>query len=359
MLKYLTKKALYLLSVLLGVVGIVFLIFNLLPGDPARMLLGQRADAASVEAINKELGLNQPKSTQFLLYLNDLSPISFHDTSKASLVYYDSTKYDAAAALRIGNSAKIVLKTPYLRRSYQSQKKVTTILKETLPSTLLLAFLALILATTLGIGIGIIAGVNKGTWIDRLSLAVVVIGVSGPSFFISILLAWIFGFLLKDYTGLNMTGSLYDVDPFTGSFLNLKNAILPAIALGIRPLAIIVQLTRNELIEVLGQDYIRTARAKGLPEKAVLIKHALRNTLTPLLTAISGWLSGALAGAVFVEYVYAWNGIGKEVVDALEKYDFPVLMGVILVFATLFVVINFIVDILYTWIDPRVKASMK
>ena len=222
-----------------------------------------------------------------------------------------------------------------------------------------MAFLALILATTLGIGIGIIAGVNKGTWIDRLSLAVVVIGVSGPSFFISILLAWIFGFLLKDYTGLNMTGSLYDVDPFTGSFLNLKNAILPAIALGIRPLAIIVQLTRNELIEVLGQDYIRTARAKGLPEKAVLIKHALRNTLTPLLTAISGWLSGALAGAVFVEYVYAWNGIGKEVVDALEKYDFPVLMGAILVFATLFVVINFIVDILYTWIDPRVKASIK
>ena len=155
-----------------------------------------------------------------------------------------------------------------------------------------------------------------------------------------------------------MTGSLYEVDDYgRGSFLQLKNLILPALTLGIRPLSVIIQLSRNSLLEVLSMDYIRTATAKGLSKFTVIFKHALRNALNPVVTAVSGWFASLLAGAVFVEYIFAWNGIGKEIVDALNKMDLPVVMGSVLFIASIFVIINIIVDLIYGWLDPRIRIS--
>jgi len=154
-----------------------------------------------------------------------------------------------------------------------------------------------------------------------------------------------------------MTGSLYDVDVFTGEYLALSNLILPMITLGIRPLAIVVQLTRNALLEELSKDYTRTARAKGLSPNAVVFKHALRNALNPVVTAISGWFASMLAGAVFVEFVFNWKGLGLQVFQSLQNDDFPVVMGSVLVIAASFVVINIFVDIIYGLLDPRVRIS--
>jgi peptide/nickel transport system permease protein len=154
-----------------------------------------------------------------------------------------------------------------------------------------------------------------------------------------------------------MSGNLLDVVPFTGPFYNWKHAILPVLVLGIRPLAVIIQLTRSSLLDVLSQDHIRTARAKGLSERQVVLRHGLRNALMPVLTAVSGWFASLLAGAVFVEYVFGWKGMGLEVFNALEREDFPVVMGAVLVFATIFVVMNVVVDLLYAVLDPRVRTA--
>jgi peptide/nickel transport system permease protein len=153
-----------------------------------------------------------------------------------------------------------------------------------------------------------------------------------------------------------MTGSLYVIDDFgEGKTLQLKNMILPALTLGIRPLSVVVQLARSSFLDVLSQDYIRTARAKGLSQRAVLVKHALRNAMNPVVTAVSGWFAGLLAGAVFIEYIFGWKGIGKEIVEALENYDFPVVMGGVLVISMAFVIINILVDIIYGILDPRIR----
>jgi peptide/nickel transport system permease protein len=172
-----------------------------------------------------------------------------------------------------------------------------------------------------------------------------------------IILAYLFGFVLHNLTGLQMTGSLYEIDPFNGKQLQLKNLILPAITLGIRPLAIITQLTRSAMLDTLDQDYIRTAYAKGLSKAVVVFQHALRNALNPVVTAITGWFAELLAGAFFVEYIFGWKGIGKVTVDALEKLDFTVVMGSVLITATFFILVNILADILYGWIDPRISVK--
>jgi peptide/nickel transport system permease protein len=154
-----------------------------------------------------------------------------------------------------------------------------------------------------------------------------------------------------------MTGSLYDLDPFQGKVLQLQNLVLPALTLGIRPLAIVTQLTRSAMLDVLKQDYIRTARAKGLPQRAVVWRHALPNALNPVMTAVTGWFAELLAGAFFVEYIFGWKGLGKVTVDALEKLDYPVVMGSILLTAALFVVVNTLADLLYARLDPRIRLG--
>jgi len=351
MLRYTLKKIAYGILVLLGVTVLVFFLFNVLPGDPARLTLGQRADVTSLENVRRELHLDKPLPLQFLLYLNDLSPIGVHTQEEATT----NLKYVTLAHLSA--SKILVLKTPYLRRSYQGKKDVWEILTEALPGTLILATTAMIFATVVGIGLGVLSAVKQNTWMDTGAVFASVTGISAPSFFAGIVLAYLFGFVLSGYTGLHMTGSLYDIDPFAGRTLNLRNLILPAITLGIRPLAIIVQLTRSAMLDVLHQDYIRTAYAKGLSKQTVIWKHALRNALNPVITAITGWFAELLAGAFFVEYIFGWKGIGKVTVDALDKFDFPVVMGAVLFTAGIFVLVSLLADVLYSWVDPRIKYN--
>ena len=245
-----------------------------------------------------------------------------------------------------------------MRRSYQSRKKVSSILSEALPATLLLTSAAITFAFILGVFLGILAAIYHNGIVDRILLVIATVGMSGPSFFMAILISWLFGYVWSDWTNLDMTGSLYEVDDFGGGeYLQLSNLILPALTLGIRPLSVVMQLMRNSLLDIMGQDYIRTARAKGLAEWQVIGRHGLKNSLNPVITAISGWFAGMLAGAVFVEMIFAWKGIGWEIVRALEKFDLPVVMGAVIVISAIFVVINILVDISYTFLDPRIKLE--
>lgn len=351
MLRYALKKFLYGLAVLAGVIVVVFVLFNILPGDPARMTMGQRSDVQSLEAVRKEFGLDKPRSMQFLLYLNDLSPLSFHENTSDNQEKYHYLKLFAPGA------DVVVFKWPYLRRSYQTKRNVTTILSETVPNTMILAVAAMIFATLIGVFLGVLSAVYKDTWIDKTANSIAIIGISAPAFFSGILIAWLFGFVLSRYTGLNMSGSLYSYDPFKGEVMTWKNLILPMVTLGLRPLAVIVQLTRSAMLDVLAQDYIRTARAKGLTRGAIIYKHALKNAMNPVITAVSGWFASLLAGSFFVEYIFGYNGLGRATVNALEMSDFPVVMGSILFIAFIFVVINILVDILYAFVDPRVKLT--
>ena len=386
------------------------------------MLGGQYADEQTLKNINRDLGLDQPLLSRYFLFLNDLSPISYHQTdSKEGSNFLDREKYNYLKIVGIGNGA-LVLKTPYLRRSYQSKKNVSTILAEAIPGTAVLALVAIIIAFVVGVGLGIISALEQNKFSDQLILFVSVMGMSGPSFFVAIIFAWLGGFLWSDVlplavipvsilifwllaafvyykkqhkisanlllehglialvvgfvvefgvrmtldtspalelpgTGLSMTGSLYSIDPFLGKIFTPRNILLPAITLGIRPLAVVVQLTRSSLLEVMQQDYIRTARAKGLSETRVIIRHGLKNALNPVVTAVSGWFASLLAGAVFVEFVFGWRGLGLEVFQALEKDDLPVVTGAVLFFAAVFVIMNVLVDIIYGWLDPRVTMK--
>lgn len=343
---------------MLGVVALVFFIFNLLPGDPARMMLGQRADVQSVETIQKELGLDQPPMIRFLLYLNDLSPVSLNnDSEPESRIFADREKYGTMVCLFTVGSHGLYLKEPYLRRSYQSNRLVSDVLLDSLKGTVILAFAALLIACLIGIPMGILASIKKGGAVDHLIGVLAATGMALPSFFAAVIIAWLFGFVLSEYTGLEMTGSLYRVDPFLGPVLEWKNLILPAFTLGIRPLSVIVQLTRGSMLDVLSMDYVRTAKAKGLSNFMVITKHALRNALNPVLTAVSGWFGSLLAGAVFIEYVFNWKGIGKVTVDSLETYDLPVVMGAVLMVSLFFILINIAVDYLYGILDPRARQA--
>ncbi len=359
MLQFILKRLFYGFLVLLGVITVVFLLFNVLPGDPARMMLGQRADITSVEAINKDLGRDKPLTTQYFNYLNDLSVISIHNTKDEHNYWYlDTTKYTSAVRLIPFGNYALVLKAPYLRRSYQSKRMVTEIITEAFPKTALLAGVSMLFAFIIGVTVGVFAAIKKDGFFDRISLVLSAFGMSLPSFFAAILIAWLFAYVLAQYTGLSMFGSMYTVDDFgNGEYLDLKNLILPAFTLGIRPLAVIVELTRSSMLDVLSQDYIRTAKAKGLSSYRIITRHALKNAMNPVITAVSGWLASLMAGAVFVEYVFDWKGVGVVIVDALEKYDFPVVMGVLLFISIILVIINIFVDILYGMLDPRIRLT--
>jgi peptide/nickel transport system permease protein len=349
MLRYFLHRLRYSLLVLWGVATLVFLLFNVLPADPARLTLGQRTDLASIEATKKALHLDQPLWTRYGLYLNDLSPIGITRTNRSAEVP------PGLHLTRIDDSSYLSLKAPYLGRSYRTKRSVGQVLWEALPGTVVLAITAMLLATLLGIGLGVLAAIKKDTVWDTGAIAASVAGISMPSFFAGLIIAYVFGYLLSSYTGLSMTGSLYEWDTFSGRHLAIRNLILPALALGIRPMAIIMQLTRSALLDVLSQDYIRTAYAKGLSQARVVFRHALPNALNPVITAISGWLAELLAGSFFVEYVFGWKGIGRITVDALDKFDFPLVMGAVLLTALIFIVVNLLTDVLYALLDPRVR----
>ena len=347
MIRYLSIKLLSAFSVLMGVVLLIFTLFMLFPSAD-EITAGQRADAATKEAMRKDMGLDLPKSEQLILYLKDLSPLIISDQIKPQ---YSGWK------LSVGAST-IMLKTPYLRNSYQSKRSVSELLSEAFLGSIVLAFFSMGIALLLGIAMGVVSALYPGQWIDRINLALATIGVSLPSFFIAVIIAWLFGFVWHAYTGLPMTGSLYELDAITGEkHLALSHIILPSIALGIRPLSIILQLTRSNLIEVMQQDYIRTARSKGLSEFQVVWRHGLRNAINPVVTAASGWFASLLAGAFFIEYIFAWKGLGKVCIDALQQSDLPVVMGAVLLIACIFIVVNSVVDVLYGMLDPRVRKQ--
>lgn len=396
------------------------MLFALVP-DPARELAGQNESEEVVQAIRKKFNLDLGLGKRYLLFLNNVSPVSLHALGNPeSRTYLDPTISYYALIEREGGKS-LVIKTPFLGRSFLSGKTVSGIIREALPGTIVLALTAMTFAMILGIFLGVYTSTRKDSLIDKAVLVVSSVGMSGPSFFMAILIAWIGASLWYDAiplpvipmiglavgviwafaknkkdkrgsyigkglwygciawfvlgvvsmytgahlnpiiqlpgTGLSATGSLYAIDVWEGEYIAWQNLILPALTLGIRPLAVVVQLMRSSMLEVLGQDYIRTARAKGLAEKKVIWKHAVRNALNPVITASSGWLASMLAGAVFVEFVFGWKGLGFEVFQALEKNDLPVVMGAVLVIAAIFVVINIAVDVLYGWVDPRARIS--
>ncbi|MDO5608025.1 MAG: ABC transporter permease [Capnocytophaga sp.] len=357
MIRFLIGKIGQLVATLFGVVTVVFFLFNVMPGDPARMMLDQNENSEQLVRLKQKHAFDQPMWKQYIYYLNDLSPLSLHHAETAHYTHYQKQKYGGMSLAKVGNYT-MVLKMPYLRESFQKNgKKVTDIIAETLPNTIVLAGFSICIATILGIVLGVLSALYKDTWIDRSIQFFSTLGMSVPSFFSAILLAWIVGYLLHEVSGLPMTGNLYEWDDYGEAYsLHLANVILPSLALGVRPLAVVVQLMRNSLLEVLQTDYIRTAYAKGLSTLQVVYRHALRNALNPVVTALSGWFAGMLAGAVFVEFIFGWNGLGKQMVDAINTMDLPVIMGSVLVISVSFVIINIFVDLMYTWLDPRIRS---
>jgi len=335
-----------------------FFLFNVLPGDPARMMLGQNESEEQVAIVKKKYGFDLPITYQYLYYLNDLSPLSFHASTEDHYTYLNTDNYKAFQLVKLEN-AIVVAKLPNFRDSFQKNgKSVAKVIGETLPNTIILAVASIVIAIATGLFLGVIAANYKDTFIDQWLQVFSTLGMSVPSFFSAILFAWFFGYVIHDITGLSMSGSLYVVDDFgEKKMIVWKNLILPALVLGIRPLAVILQLVRSSLLEVLQQDYIRTAKAKGLTKSKIMQKHALKNALNPVITAVSGWFASMLAGAVFVEYIFGWNGIGKELVDALNTLDLPIIMGIVLVIATMFLAINSFVDVVYAWLDPKIRLG--
>ena len=348
-------KLFNILFTLFGVVTVIFFLFQILPGDPARMMMDQNEDAEQLKIIQKKYGFDQPILNQYLYYLNDLSILSIHSKNPEKFNFLNKKKYSYKTLLSFEESS-IVIKFPYLRESYQRRGvKVTTIIKDTFPNTVVLAISSILIATIFGLIFGIISALYKGTFLDNFIQLLSTFGMSMPSFLSSIIFAWIFGFVFSEYTNLNMTGSLYELDDFGEEYrLVLKNLILPSIVLGIRPIAVISMMMRNSLIDTLKKNYVITAYAKGLSKSKVILNHCIKNSLNPVITALSGWFASLLAGSVFVEYIFGWNGLGREIVNSLNVLDVPVIIGSVLVISFAFIMINIFVDYTYKYLDPRI-----
>ncbi len=318
--------------------------------------MGQRADLQSLEAIKADLGLDQPLWKRYLKYLDDLSPISVYTHHPGDFFYYSESNYPNSKELFGNDDYGLVVKVPYLQRSFQSKKEVSKIIADTFFNTFLLAVVSIIIASVIGVILGIFAALFKNSFYDRFVLVLTSFGMSVPSFFAAILLAWLLAYVLADWTNLNLTGNLVEMDDYGETQRVVwKNLVLPAITLAVRPLSVVLQLTRNSVLDVLSQDYIRTAKAKGLNSFKIIRKHVIKNSLNPVITSISGWLASMMAGVVFVEYIFGWKGLGYVLVTGVNNYDIPVVIGVVLVISVIFVSITLLVDLVYTWLDPRLR----
>lgn len=352
MAAFLIKRLFAGLLVVWGIVTLLFLIFNIL-GNPAESMTDENTDEATRQAIERAYHLDKPIFTQYLLYLHDLSPIGLLERSDPDL-----GSYSYGRILSLGSDRFIAIKAPWFRRSFQSNRSVSRMLADKLPGTAILALSAMLFAIFVGVPLGTLSALKKGKWADRLVTFVTLLGISAPSFFVAVIVIRIFAVNYQGWPHFNITGFIYEEKVFgEGYDIHWKNLILPAFALGIRPLSIITQLTRGSMIEVLSSDYIRTARSKGLHSRIILFRHALRNALTPVLTSVSGWFASLLAGAFFIEAIFDWQGLGKLTIDALGTKDYPVILGAAIFIGVIFVLINVLVDILYTRLDPRVRLS--
>lgn len=334
MLKYIIKRLLLLIPVLFGVSLFVFLVLHLFTADPAAMMLGQHATAEQVAALREELGFNKPLYVQFGIFLSQILQGDFG-------------------------------------MSLMTRSPVTEELLTRFPATIELAFAAMLIATVVGVTVGVISAVKQYSIFDYLSMVGALLGVSMPIFWLGLMLIILFSVTLGwlPVSGRIAVGmepstitNFYLIDSIlTGNWEAFKSAvshlILPAVALASYSMAIIARMTRSTMLEVIRQDYIRTARSKGLVESVVIFKHALRNALIPVVTVIGLQMGSLLGGAVLTETVFSWPGIGSFIVNAILAGDFPVVQGGVIMVATVFVVVNLIVDILYAYLDPRIKYS--
>ena len=329
---YILKRLLALVPTLLGITILVFLMVHLVPGDPAQVMLGERASAETLAALRQELGLDQPLHVQFGRYLGDLLQGDFG-------------------------------------RSIKSQERIVVELQTRFPATLELTLVSMVLACLLGMSGGIVSAIRRNTVLDYVGMTVSLAGVSLPIFWLGLMMIMFFSVWLglfpvsgrvsahvfvPSVTGLYLIDSLLvgDLRAFGDALWHL---VLPGITLGTVPAAVIVRMTRSSLLEVLREDYIRTAWAKGLSERVVVLRHALRNAFIPILTVISLQFGYLLGGAVMTESIFAWPGVGRWLVLAVYSRDFPAIQGGVLLVASTFVVVNLIADLLYAWLDPRIK----
>lgn len=308
MLNYALKNIAQAVSILIGVISITFILMFIMPGDPARMMLGQRSDEESVRSIREELGLNKPVYTQYIIFMSK--------------------------ALR-GD----------LGVSYITNRNVSKTILEKLPATAVLGFTAIFISFIIGVLAGVISALKQNSFLDFLSMSVALFGISVPQFVLALLAVFIFSATLGWFP---IAGYITD---------GWNHLILPALALALRPMAITARITRSSMLDVMTKDYIRTARAKGLSEFKVIYKHALRNALNPVITAASSSLAATLGGVFFIEYIFNWPGIGLLAMDSIMKLDFPMIQGTVMFSAVIFVLINLCVDIMYALLDPKVKIS--
>lgn len=306
MLSYILRRLLYTIPVVWGVVTVVFILINVVPGDPARLMLGQRGDPATLAKIRSDMGLDLPIYQQYFNFLRDVA------------------KGD-------------------LGKSYRSNEQVTTALLERFKATFRLALWAILLAALVGITAGVISAVKQYSAFDYSAMIIAISGVSAPVFWVGLLLLLAFAYNLNWVPGVGYGDG------------DWRYLILPVITLGVRPAALLARLTRSCMLEVLSQDYVRTARAKGLAERVVVGRHAFRNALIPVITVLGTQVSDLLSGAVLTETIFAWPGIGRLEVEALINRDFPIMRGGIIFMALIFLVANLIVDLSYGFIDPRVR----
>jgi peptide/nickel transport system permease protein len=332
LLRYTLRRLVALIPVLIGVSVIVFLFLHLIPGDPAESMLGDRATAASVARLRTAYGLDQPWPNQYVLFMSKVAQ---------------------------GD----------LGRSIRSNNPVSTELGQRFPATVELTLVAMFLAILVGIPAGIIAATRRGTVVDHASMVASLVGVSMPIFWLGLMLAWFFGVQLKwlpfsarldTGTRFATTTGLLLVDSVLrgewGIFWQVvRHLALPAVALSTVPMAIIARMTRGAMLEVLGQDYVRTARAKGLRDRVVVLGHGLKNAMLPVVTIVGLQVGVLLSGAILTETIFSWPGIGRWVFESIQFRDYPVVQSMTLVIAGIFVLANLLVDLSYAWLDPRVR----
>lgn len=306
MFSYVIRRILYAIPVVWGVVTVVFILMAVVPGDPARIMMGQRGDPETLERIRADLGLDLPLHQQYFKFLKDIAR---------------------------GD----------LGTSYRSNEQVTTAIMERFGATMRLALWAMVLASLVGVAAGILSAVKQYSLFDYSAMVVAISGVSAPVFWVGLLLLLIFAYGLDLVPGVGYGGG------------DWRYMVLPVVTLGVRPAALIARLTRSCMLDVLSQDYIRTARAKGLAESVVVLRHGLKNALIPVVTIIGTQVAALLSGAVLTETIFAWPGIGRLAVEALVARDFPMIRGTVIFMALIFLVANLLVDLSYGFIDPRVR----
>ncbi len=327
---YLVHRLLLAVPVVLGVSVIVFSIVHLVPGDPALAIAGEKATERDIQRVVKQYGLDRPLHEQYFDYVS-----------------------------------KVVTKGDF-GKSYKTKMRVAEDLKRCFPATVELTLAAMLIATFAGAAFGIVSAVRPYSWMDYLSMVVALVGVSVPIFFLGMLLLLAFAGVFPGSGRLDPTTTLDPVTHFISVDAVLRgrwdvladflaHLALPALALSTVPMALVARMTRSSMLEVLSSDYVRTARAKGVPEWRVILRHALRNALVPIVTVLGMEFGHLLAGAVLTETVFAWPGIGSYVVDAVNKRDFIALQAATLVIACTFITVNLVVDLAYAVINPRIR----